>query len=310
MTYTSKKKKVKIFGVPLDIGAKRLGVRMGPTAIRHAGLQDALIYNGIAFVDYGDLKCTHKKNEHPKKAIRKVSERLSFLVSEAIQDNYVPIILGGDHSVSIGSIAGVSKKAKRLGVLWFDYHADANTPETSPSGNLHGMPVAISLGYGYHELVNCSGFKPKILPENLVIIGAHDIDPPETKFLSELGVKVYSLFDIDKEGISKILDESFKALDNCDLIHVSFDVDVLNPRIAPGTGIVSKGGLSYREASYIMKTIGKSQRLNSIDIIEVNPLCDEKNMTSELAIELLISCLGGGFGDYEKNYILKQQQKN
>lgn len=302
--------RVKIFGVPLDLGTQKLGVDMGPSAIRHAGLHGALSYNKIEFVDYGDLYFRHTPNRHPKETIGEISEKLSSLVFEAIKEKYVPVILGGDHSVSIGSIAGASKSANSLGVLWFDFHADANTPESSPSGNIHGMPVAISLGYGYPELVNSAGFKPKVLPENIIIIGSHDIDPPEMKFLSKLGVRVYSLFDIDKFGIAKVLEASFDALKHCDLLHVSFDIDVLNPSIAPGTGILSKGGLSYREASYIMKTIGDHHNLSSIDIIEVNPLLDKKNMTAELAVELLLSCLGGSFGDYERNYILNQRHVN
>jgi len=301
-------KKAKIFGVPLDLGTQKLGVDMGPTAIRYAGLHDALAFNGFDFIDHGDLYFRHASGRQPKDTIKDVSENLSSLVFEAMEENYIPIILGGDHSVSIGSIAGASKIAKELGVLWFDFHTDANTPDTSPSGNIHGMPVAVSLGYGYPELVNCAGFKPKILPENIVIIGAHDTDPPEMEFLSELGVKVYSLFDIDKFGIFGIINDSIAALKHCNFIHVSFDIDVLDPIIAPGTGILSKGGLSYREASYIMKTLGKEQIVSSIDIIEINPLLDIRNTTAELAVELLISALGGSYGDYERGYLLSQQQ--
>lgn len=300
-------KKVKIFGVPLDLGTRKLGVDMGPTAIRHAGLHDALAYNSIEYVDYGDLYIPHVSHQHPKESIKQVSDELAALVSDAAEAGYIPVVLGGDHSVSIGSIAGASKAVDRLGVLWFDFHADSNTPETSPSGNIHGMPVAISLGYGFPELINCGGFRPKITPDDIVIIGAHDIDPPEIDFLEGLGVRVHTLFDIEEQGISRVLDAAIDALAHCDFIHVSFDIDVLNPDIAPGTGILSKGGLSYREASYITKTIGGMKKLGSIDIIEVNPLLDKQNMTSELAIELLLSCLGGGFGDYERNYIINQK---
>lgn len=301
------KKKVKIFGVPLDLGTEKLGVDMGPNAIRYAGLHDALAFNGIDYIDYGDLFFRHSVDRQPKDTIKEISEELSSLVFEAMKENYIPVILGGDHSVSIGSIAGASKMSDNLGVLWFDFHADSNTPDTSPSGNIHGMPVAISLGYGYPELVDCAGFAPKIRPQNIVIIGAHDIDPPEIEFLSKLGVKVYSLFDIDRFGISKIVEDSIVKLKHCDSVHVSFDIDVLDPFIAPGTGILSKGGLSYREASYIMNSLGSKQIVRSIDIIEVNPLLDVQNTTAELAVELLLSSLGGSFGDYERNYILKQQ---
>lgn len=300
-------KKVAIFGVPLDLGAQKLGVEMGPSAIRYAGLHSSLEFNGIEYKDYGDTKIKTKVS--PVKAIQKASEELASLVLKALQDGYTPVILGGDHSVSIGSIAGVSKYAKNPGVIWLDYHPDSNTPEASPSGNIHGMPVAISLGYGYPELVGCAGFQPKIRPENIVIVGAHDIDPFERKFLTEIGVKMFTLFDIDREGIFRIMDDTIKLLRHCDHIHVSFDVDVLNPLIAPGTGISSKGGLSYREISYIMEVLAKEDFVNSIDIIEVNPLLDIKNMTAELAVELLLSALGGAFGDYQRNYLLQQKPK-
>ena len=300
-------KKVKIFGVPLDLGAKRLGVDMGPSSLRYAGLHQALAYNGIEFVDHGNLNINNQGSNHVD-IIKDTSENLADLVYDAFSEDYVPVILGGDHSVSIGSIAGASKKAKNLGVIFLDFHPDANTPETSPSGNIHGMTVAISLGHGYPELVNCSGFSPKVLPENICIIGAKDIDTDERIFLNGLGVKMYTLFDIDRFGIYRVMEETLDRLKECDIIHLSFDVDVLDPLIAPGTGILSKGGLSYREASYIMEALGKSGIVKSIDIIEINPLLDVKNTTAELAIELLLACLGGSYGDYERNYMLGQKK--
>ena len=198
----SKSRKVKIFGVPLNLGAKPLGVEMGPTAIRCAGLTEALQYNDIEYVDYGDLKINrevHKKGFIEE--IARISEELAELVAEAIEYGYITIILGGDHSVSIGSITGVSKKAERLGLLWLDCHPDANTPETSPTGNVHGMTVAIALGYGYPQLVNCAEFSPKVLPENMCIIGAKDIVKGEKQFLNRVGVRVFTLSDIERYGI-------------------------------------------------------------------------------------------------------------
>ena len=302
------KKKAKIFGVPMDLGAQRLGVDMGPNSLRYAGLHQALTFNDIEFVDYGNLNINNQSLNNTKLIIKETSEDLAELVYDALLEDYVPVILGGDHSVSIGSIAGASKKAENLGVIWFDFHPDANTPETSPSGNIHGMTVAISLGYGYPELVDCSGFSPKVLPENICIIGAKDIDPAERSFLRGLGVKMYTLFDIDRLGIYKVMEETLESLKQCDIVHVSFDVDVLDPLIAPGTGILSKGGLSYREASHAMEALGKSGIVKSIDIIEINPLLDVKNSTAELAIELLMASLGGSFGDYERNYMLGQKK--
>jgi arginase len=163
------------------------------------------------------------------------------------------------------------------------------------------------MGYGYPELINCLGFKPKVKPENICIIGTKDIDEGEAALLNRLNVTMFTLFDIDRLGIYKVMEDTLKILKHCDAIHLSFDVDVLDPIIAPGTGILSKGGLSYREALYVMETLGKEDKINSIDLIEVNPLLDVKNITANLAIELLLLCLGGSFGDYERNYLLQQK---
>ena len=305
--------KVKLIGVPMDLGTKKLGVDMGPTAMRYAGLQQALEFNNFVLDDHGDLPITNNQNINGAdsghlKDISAVSEKLAGLTYNALQSGYIPVVLGGDHSVSIGSIAGAAKKANNLGVLWLDCHPDANTPETSPSGNIHGMTIAISLGYGHSELVNCSGFSPKVRPESLCIIGAKDIDRGEDEFLKKMGVKMFSLFDIEKNGIVSVMDSALKLLtENCDLIHVSFDVDVLDPLIAPGTGIVSRGGLSYREITYIMESLGKRNLVSSLDVIEINPLLDIKNQTAELAIELILSALGGSYGDYQRYYLQKDK---
>lgn len=306
----SKPKKVKIFGVPVDLGSKPLGVEMGPAAIRYASLHEALQFSNIEYTDYGDLKINRIDCKNGSiEEIARVSEELAELVAGAIGEGYIPIILGGDHSASIGSIAGASKKSERLGLLWLDCHPDANVPETSPSGNVHGMTVAISLGYGYPELVRCSQFSPKVLPENICIIGAKDIDREEKDFLDRLGVKMFTLYDIEKSGIVEIFEEAYRIISNgTDRIHVSFDVDVLDPLIAPGTGIISRGGLSYREILYIMATLGNRDIVSSMDIIEINPLLDIKNQTAELAVELILAALGGSFGDYERYYLKGDMQ--
>ncbi len=307
-------KKVKIFGVPLDLGAEKLGVDMGPTAIRYAGLKDALIWNKIDFIDYGDLiidQCLYinsNRKDNYRKEISEISEKLSDLTFNALREGYIPVVLGGDHSTSIGTIAGASKMANRLGLLWIDAHPDANTPETSPSGNIHGMTVAISMGYGFPELVNCGGFSPKILPEDICLVGISDIDEGEKKFLNKLGVKFFTMMDIEKTGIVNVIEEAMEiVIEKTDLVHVSFDIDSLDPLIAPGTGILSRGGITYREISYIMKMIGELDIVKSIDIIEINPLLDVKNTTADLAVEMLIASLGGSFGDYERNYLKSQR---
>jgi len=301
----SKQKRVKIFGVPIDLGSEPLGVEMGPEAIRHAGLHQALEYNNIEYLDYGNLE-VDRENTHngSVQQISALSEHLAELVCGAIQDGYIPMILGGDHSAAIGSIAGTSKTSERLGLLWLDCHPDANTPKTSPSGNIHGMTVAISLGYGYPQLVNCAKFKPKVLPQDICILGAKDIDKSEQDFIKAMGINMFTLFDIEKYGIVQVFDEAIKIISkHTDRIHVSFDVDVLDPVIAPGTGITSRGGLTYREISYLMEMLGRLDIVGALDIIEINPLLDFRNQTSELVVELALSVLGGCYGDYHRTYL-------
>jgi arginase len=305
-------KRVKIIGVPVDLGARPLGVDMGPAAIRYAGLLDALRYNEIEYLDYGNMRIDRPQRENGfVLEIAEMSEELAGLTEESIGEGYVPIILGGDHSASIGSVAGSAKNAGSLGLLWLDYHPDANTPETSPSGNVHGMTVAISLGYGYDQLVRCGGFSPKLPPRNICIVGAKDVDRGEREFLQRLGVKMFTLYDVEKQGIFRVIEEALNHLSTvADSIHVSLDVDVLDPVIAPGTGILSRGGLSYREIMYVMETLGGMDIVRSLDVIEVNPLLDIRNQTAELAVELILAALGGAFGDYERDYLGGNLKKN
>jgi arginase len=299
------RRKVKIFGVPIDFGAKPLGVEMGPAAIRHAGLHEALALNDIEFEDYGDLNVAFGANENSGlEQIAQISENLGELVREAIREGYTPVILGGDHSASIGSVAGAAGACNRLGLLWLDCHPDANTPETSPSGNIHGMTVAISLGHGHARLVGCLGGGPKVLSRNVSILGAKDIDREEREFIARENIAMFTLSDIQKEGVVQVLEKAIRIIsDGTDGIHVSFDVDVMDPVIAPGTGIVSRGGLSYREIAFIMEELGKRGAVSSFDIIEINPLLDIRNQTAELAVELLLLTLGGTYGDYERSYL-------
>ncbi len=296
-----------MIGVPIDLGSRPLGVEMGPWAIRYAGMAEALEFNGFQYEDAGDLAVRgmgRVRRRDQADEIAEISEELSALVEGSVREGYVPVVLGGDHSASIGSIAGVSKACERLGVLWLDCHPDANTPETSPTGNVHGMPVAISLGFGFPQLVNCGGFSPKVAPENFCIIGAKDIDRGEREFLERTGVRYYTMYDITRRGITEVLDEGIEStLKGCDAVHLSFDIDVLDPVIAPGTGILSRGGLSYREILYVMRTIGNMGLVSSCDVIEINPLLDAQNETAELAVELTLVALGGDYGDYERNYL-------
>ena len=301
---SSKLNKVIIIGVPIDLGSKPLGVRMGPDAIRYAGLHEAMEFNKIEFLDIGDLEIQNRTGNESINEIARISEITCDIVADSINKGYIPIILGGDHSASIGSISGAAKETKDIGLLWLDCHPDANTPETSPSGNIHGMVVAVSLGFGPPNLVNCGNFSPKLKPENICIIGAKDIDIGEQNLIDKLGIKMFTLHDIEEFGIVEIFKNAKETVfKNCVKIHVSLDVDVLDPVIAPGTGIISRGGLSFREISFIMRSIGKDLNISSIDIIEINPLLDIRNQTSELAVELLSLSLGGVYGDYEKTYL-------
>ena len=303
----SNNKRVQIVGVPIDLGSNPLGVKMGASALRSAGLEDALRYNNIEFTDNGDIQVKNEIRDDRNvmiNEIARISNELCEIVEASIRKEYIPVILGGDHSASIGSIAGAAKSVKNLGLLWLDCHPDVNTPQSSMTGNVHGMTVAISLGTGYPVLVNCGDFSPKLQPQNICMLGTKDIDSGERKYIFENKIKMFTIFDIVKYGIVHIMNMAFEEIfKDCDGIHLSFDVDVLDPLIAPGTGIASKGGLNYREIAYIMNYIGHLNIVRSIDIIEINPLRDVRNQTSELAIELLLSALGGSYGDYERHYM-------
>jgi len=303
-------KKIMIIGVPLDLGSEPLGVEIGASALRYAGIVDALKYNGYEVTDLGDLHIN--KNDANKNfslqidEIKRVSEILSDKVYNAMKNDYIPIILGGDHSAAIGSIAGASRNFHNLGLIWIDCHPDSNTPETSPTGNIHGMTVAISLGFGYEKLTGISSIAPKVRKENVLMIGINDIDQGEKIFLERNKIKYYTMLDIDKIGISKIVNEAKNTIfKDCEGVHISLDIDALDPLIAPGTGILSRGGLSYREISYIATELSKEKKFCSIDVIEINPLLDIKNQTSELAVEIVLKLLGGNFGDYERKYLKK-----
>lgn len=311
-------KNIKVLGVPIDLGVKKLGVDMGPTAIRYAGIFEAFEYAGFRYHDAGDLNVLRNfsldhipQNERARvrlDEIIRVSEKLAQMVYDARIKKEIPIILGGDHSVSIGTIAGHAKASKRLGLLWIDAHPDANTPETSPTGNIHGMPVAICMGFGPDKLVNCLGFSPKIQPEDICIVGAKDIDQGEMQFIEKNGIRLFSTFDIENLGIANVMKEAVATVTkNTDAVHISFDMDVIDKQVAPGTGITTKGGLNYREISYIMEYLGNNIVLAAIDIIEVNPLLDIRNKTAELCVELIMLLLGVRYSDYEMKYLKNNQ---
>ena len=311
----ARKSTVNVVGVPMDLGVSKLGVDMGPTALRYAGIFEALEHAGFPYVDAGDLDVAHnfaldrlppdQRGAAKLAETVRVSENLARHVHTAAARGETPLTLGGDHSTAIGAIAGLAKARGRIGVVWIDAHADANTPETSPSGNIHGMPLAISLGHGYPELVNCLGFAPKVRPEDVVILGAKDVDPEEMEFVRSLGVSLYSTFDIMHLGLARVMDEAVaRVAQHTDAVYVSFDADVMDMRLAPGTGITTKGGLTYREISYICRTLGERLTVAGLDIIEVNPLMDKRNQTAELCVELAMAILGVRWTDDERNYLM------
>lgn len=305
---------IALVGVPLDLGVSKLGVDMGPTALRYAGIHEALNWAGISWRDAGDLdvarnftldQLAEDARDHARlREVVRVSATLGAFVAEARKAGELPIVLGGDHSTAIGSVAGAASSVENLGLLWIDAHPDANTPQTSPSGNIHGMPLAISLGYGVPELTGCLGFCPKVRPENVCIVGAKDIDPDEAEFLTAHGIRCYTTYDIQEMGLAEVMRRAAEVVGKgTDGVHVSFDADVMDMQVAPGTGITTRGGLSYREISYIMRVVARKMRLTSLDVIEVNPLLDQGNSTAELCVELVMGALGIKYTDYEKRYL-------
>ena len=299
-----KKRNIEVIGVPVDLGAGRRGVDMGPSAIRIADLELHLEELGHKVQDSGDLDVmipeTQKIGEGTlryKAPILTICDELRQKVERSLERNRLPLVLGGDHSIAIGSIAGSSghfaSKGEALGLIWFDAHGDANTPETTPSGNIHGMSLAISIGLGDPELVNLGGRSPKVLPQNTVLIGVRDLDRGERETLKKCGAHVYTMRDLDERGMRDIVDEAIGvASDGTSGIHLSFDLDVVDPEDAPGTGTPVWGGITYREAHLAMEMLSDRAQIVAIDLVEVNPVLDTQNMTGILAADLAQSMLG------------------
>ncbi|WP_216828526.1 arginase [Alkalihalobacterium elongatum] len=293
-------KKVSIIGVPMDLGQKRRGVDMGPSALRYAGLIEEIEEIGYEVRDYGDLQIDRSRvketvpvNLTNLHEVIRVSEELQREVEKIQEEGSFPLLLGGDHSMSIGSIAGLSKRYQNLGVIWYDAHADLNTAETSPSGNIHGMPLAVNLGIGHPSLLNIGGYCPKIKPENIVIIGARSIDEGERVLIKEKGIKVYTMHEIDRLGMTKVMEESIEYLrERTDGVHLSLDLDGIDPSDAPGVGTPVIGGISYRESHLALEMLAESNLITSAEFVEVNPILDIKNKTGDVAVALITSLLG------------------
>ena len=291
---------IRIIGAPMDLGADRRGVDMGASAIRYAGLSNGLQQLGHSVHDVGNTAIPQPEsrpegNPHLKylEPIIHASEELATLVSTALQENEFPLLLGGDHSISLGSVSGVARVHKNIGVIWVDAHADFNTDATTPSGNIHGMILAALAGIGDMRLVDASGWQPKINKETIVILGARDLDIKEQVLLRDHNIHVFTMSDIDQRGMTAVMKEAIALASQHDNpIHLSLDMDALDPREAPGVGTPVRGGLSYREAHLAMELLSVSQRLVSMDVVEVNPILDSENTTAKLAVELVLSALG------------------
>ncbi|KRD88223.1 arginase [Bacillus sp. Root147] len=293
--------KLSIIGVPMDLGQTRRGVDMGPSAIRYAGVIERIEKIGYSVEDKGNIEIALAERVHSDentnlknlKAVADASERLAQTVSDVITNKRFPLVLGGDHSIAIGTLAGVSRHYKNLGVIWYDAHGDLNTADTSPSGNIHGMPLAASIGIGDDALTRIGGYTPKIKPENIVIIGARSLDEGEKELIKEKGIKVYTMHEIDRMGMTKVMEETILYLrDKTDGVHLSLDLDGLDPHDAPGVGTPVIGGISYRESHLAMEMLAESQLITSAEFVEVNPILDERNKTATVAVALMGSLLG------------------
>jgi arginase len=291
---------IDILGVPLDMGADRRGVDMGPSAIRYAHLQQGLVELGYAVEDKGNVdvpiaemcQITEPKLKYID-CIVPMARRVAGAVATSVQGGRLPLVLGGDHSIALGSIRGAAKH-KKLGLLWIDAHADFNTDETTPSGNIHGMPLAALCGLGDRRLVQLwDEAVPVVDPKNVVVLGARDLDAGEKKNLSEAGVTVLSLEQIDRMGMHAAVSNALGQISrHTDGIYLSFDVDSLDPRHAPGVGTPVSGGLTYREAHLACEMVAETGKLAGMDMVEVNPILDVQNQTAHLAVELILSALG------------------
>ena len=296
-----KKLSMSIVGVSLDLGQSRRGVDMGPSAIRYAGVVERLEAIGHKVTDEGDIHTdasqtaedsdSKLKNFHE---VMKTNTSLAEKVESVMEKGHFPLVLGGDHSIAIGTLAGLATKYKNLGVIWYDAHADLNTHETSPSGNIHGMPLAVSVGLGDERLVNLHNPGRKVKPENVVIIGARSVDPGERVLIKEHGIKVYTMHEIDKYGMTTVMQKALDYLKEreVDGIHLSLDLDALDPLYTPGVGTPVPGGITYRESHLAMEILEESGLITSAEFVEVNPILDERNKTADVAVGLMGSLFG------------------
>jgi len=296
--------KIRIIGVPMDLGASRRGVDMGPSALRVAGLQTRAKQLGHQVEDIGNIAVKQAEEQHygDKRAkylteIAETCRGVAQTVEQTLDQGLLPVVLGGDHSIAVGTAGGVAayhqKQGRRIGCLWLDAHADMNTPETSPSGNVHGMPLAAIIGAGASELVEMVGFKPIVEPRNVALVGARDLDPKEQRLIKQSGVHVFTMRDVDERGMREVMTEALRfTLDDTGGMAVSLDMDFVDPADAPGVGTPVRGGVTYREAHLAMEMVADSRAMLSLEIVEINPVIDLHNKTAILGVELALSALG------------------
>jgi arginase len=296
--------KIRIIGVPMDLGASRRGVDMGPSAVRVAGLHTRLKQLGHHVEDVGNIDVKQPEEQHYGVKNAKYLEEIAGTckglaenVAKTLEEGLLPLVLGGDHSVAVGTAAGVAahfqKQAKRVGLIWLDAHGDMNTPESSPSGNVHGMPLASIMGYGAPELVELGGIKPMIEPRSVSLVGVRDLDGKERRLVKESGIHVFTMRDIDERGMREVMSEALRfASDDTAGIAISLDMDFVDPTDAPGVGTPVRGGSTYREAHLALEMIADSKAMVSFEIVEINPVIDLHNTTATLGVELVLSGLG------------------
>jgi arginase len=291
--------KAAIIGAPLDLGAGRRGVDMGPSAIRYAGLEQRLSALGVECADHGNVATAvaEATSEHDPRArflpaIREACERIAGLVGAALDDGRIPIVLGGDHSIALGTLGGLASRRGPGAVLWFDAHGDLNTPETTPSGNVHGMPLAAALGRGGRAFESAAWSLPAVERERVSVIGARELDPGERALIRELGLAVHPMSELDRRGVEAVVSEALERAAGASFVHISLDMDGLDPEVAPGVGTPVRGGLTYREAHLAMELVADAGLLSCLEIVEVNPILDRQNATAALAVELAASAFG------------------
>jgi arginase len=288
-----------IIGAALDLGAGRRGVDMGPSAIRYAGIDDRLAALGLDCVDLGNVETAvaEAAEEVDPRArflpdIKRACERIAGLVAEVTRERKVPIVLGGDHSVAIGTLGGMAAVHGPGGVLWFDAHGDLNTPETSPSGNVHGMPLGAALGLASDAFASDAWPLPALDPRRVALVGIRSLDEGERDLVKDLGISVHTMSDLDRKGIEPVVREAVERVSGAPFVHVSLDMDVVDPEAAPGVGTPVRGGLSYREAHLAMELVAEWGEFSSFEVVEVNPILDRENATGQLAVELTASAFG------------------